>query len=75
VKTLPTRNGVVVGSHKVWVQLQTAGSKEDQELQKRLAVQRRDPETAQILRKYGNVNTTPITVDVQNSREVNLPLD
>src|SRR6266849_4119376 len=57
------QEGVVRGTHKVWVQLQTAGSKEDKELRKRLARQQSDPEIAQILRKYGKVETTPLTVE------------
>jgi hypothetical protein len=69
------QEGVLIGTHKVWVQLHTAGSKEDKERQKRLALQRSDPEIAQILRKYGNVATTPIVVEAKEDREINLSLD
>src|SRR5207245_6444399 len=69
------QEGVVLGTHKVWVQLQTTGSKEDKEHQKRLAKQQSDPEIAQILRKYGKVDTTPLTVDAKEDREMSLTLD
>lgn len=68
------QEGVVVGTHKVWVRLPT-GSKEDKERQKRLAAQRNDPEIAQILKKYGNVATTPLTVEAKQDQEITLPLD
>jgi hypothetical protein len=69
------QEGVLVGTHKVWVQLHTAGSKEDKERQKRVAMQKNDPEIAQMLRKYGNPETTPITVDAKEDQEINLALD
>ena len=69
------QEGVVMGTHKVWVQLQTTGSKEDKDHQKRLAKQQSDPEIAQILRKYGKLDTTPLTVEAKEDREMNLPLD
>jgi hypothetical protein len=69
------QEGVVVGTHKVWVQLQTAGSKEDKDCQKRLATQRNDPEIAQVLRKYGKVETTPLIVEAKEDTERDLNLD
>jgi hypothetical protein len=69
------QEGVVPGTHKVWLQLATAGSKEDKEQKNRLAAQRKDPEIAQILRKYGNAQTTPLTIEVTQDREINLKLD
>jgi hypothetical protein len=69
------QEGVVVGTHKVWVQLQTTGSKEDKEHQRRLAKQQNDPEIAQMLRKYGKADTTPLTVEAKEDRELNLTLD
>jgi hypothetical protein len=69
------QEGVVPGTHKVWVRLNSAGSKEDKELQKRLAAQKSDPEIAQILRKYGNVRTTPLTIQATADREIDLTLD
>lgn len=69
------QEGVVPGTHKVWVQLQTTGSKEDKEHQKRLAKQQSDPEIAQILRKYGKADTTPLTIEAKEAREINLTLD
>jgi hypothetical protein len=69
------QEGVLVGTHKVWVQLRTAGAKDDPELQKRLAAQQSDPEIAEILRKYGSPDTTPITLEIKKSQEINLTLD
>jgi hypothetical protein len=69
------QEGVLVGTHKVWVQPHAAGSKEDKEHQKRLAAQRNDPEMAQILRKYGNPETSPITVEAKEDQEITLTLD
>src|SRR5207253_7104703 len=66
------QEGVVRGTHKVWVQLQTTGSKEDKDFQKRLAKQQGDPEIAQMLRKYGKPDTTPLTVEAKKDREINL---
>jgi hypothetical protein len=59
---------VVMGTHKVWVQLPSAGFKEDKE-------QQSDPEIAQILRKYGKVETTPLSVEAKEDREFNIALD
>jgi hypothetical protein len=59
----------------VWVQQQTAGSKEDKDYQKRLAMQRNDPEIAQILRKYGKAETTPLIVEAKEDKERDLNLD
>ena len=69
------QEGVVMGTHKVWVQLQTAGSKEDKDFQKRVARQQGDPEIKQILQKYGKADTTPLTVDAKQDREFNISLD
>jgi hypothetical protein len=69
------QEGVVPGIHKVWVGLHTAGSKEDKAQQKRVARQQTDPQIAQILRKYGKVDTTPLTVEAKADREIDLALD
>jgi hypothetical protein len=69
------REGVLVGTHKVFVQLPTAGTKENPEQQKRLAQQKKDPEIEQILRKYGNVESTPLTFEITKDQEINLTLD
>ena len=65
------QEGVVMGTHKVWVQLQTTGSKEDKDHQKRLARQQSDPEIKQILQKYAPVgdNNDPsgYAADVESS--------
>ena len=69
------QEGVPAGTHKVWVQLKFAGSRDDQEQQKRVAARQKDPEIVQILRKYGNAETTPITLEIKESREIALSLD
>jgi hypothetical protein len=69
------QEGVVLGTHKVWVQLHTAGSKEDKEHQRRVAKQQIDPEMAQLLRKYGKADTTPLTMETKEDREINIALD
>jgi hypothetical protein len=68
------QEGVLVGTHKVWVQLPGA-SKEDKERQKQLAALRHDPDIAQLLKKYGNVATTPIVVEAKADQEITLSLD
>jgi hypothetical protein len=69
------QEGVLAGSHKVWVQPHVAGSKEDKDRQKRLAMLRNDPELAQILQKYGKPETTPLTVEAKEDQEITLTLD
>jgi hypothetical protein len=69
------QEGVLVGTHKVWVQLPTAGAKNDPERQKRLVAQQNDPEIAEILRKYGSPDTSPITLEIRKSQDINLTLD
>jgi len=69
------REGVLVGTHKVWVELNTAGAKDDPEQQRRLAAQRSDPEIAQILKKYGSAESTPLVLEIKEGREINLLLD
>jgi hypothetical protein len=64
------QEGVLVGSHKVWVELSTAGAKDDKEQQKRLAQQQGDPEIGQILKKYGKAENTPITLEITKSQDV-----
>jgi hypothetical protein len=63
--------GALIGSHKVWVQLPP-------DPQKRGEVRRRaaEPEMEAILVKYGNSETTPLTVEVREGQdEIKLPLD
>jgi hypothetical protein len=69
------REGALVGTHKVVIQLPTAGARNDPEHQKRLALQQSDPEITQILEKYGDAERTPITVEVTESKDINLALD
>ena len=69
------QEGVILGTHKVWVQLATTGSKEDKEFKKRLAKQQSDPDMAQLLKKYGKAETTPLTIEAREDREITLSLD
>jgi hypothetical protein len=73
--SLTGQPGVRIGAHKVWVELRPAGAKDDAEQQERLARQQSDPELVEVLRKYGNVATTPIVVEVKNKGVVNIQLD
>jgi hypothetical protein len=60
--------GALVGTHKVWVQL-PAGDRIT-------ATKRaRDQEMEAILLKYGNPETSPLTVEVIEDRDLILPLD
>jgi hypothetical protein len=64
------KEGAIVGTHKVWVQLPP-------DPQKRGAVQSRasEPDMEALLDKYGMLNT-PLTVEVKEGQEeINLPLD
>jgi hypothetical protein len=69
------QEGVLAGNHKVWVQLFTAGAKDDPAQRARLAAQQKDPEIAQILKKYGNAETTPISLEIKEERDITLTLD
>jgi hypothetical protein len=68
------REGALVGTHKVWVELPTGGTK-DADQQKRLAMQRNDPSIVQVLQKYGNADITPMRLEITESQEVELKLD
>ncbi len=68
--------GVLVGKHKVSVQLPPlVGAKDDPEKQKLLTEQKKDPEIAKILEKYGNSETTTLILEITASKEIELPLD
>jgi hypothetical protein len=69
------RDGVLVGTHKVWVKLNTIGTKENPGLQDELAAKLADPVMAQMLQKYGDVQTTPLTFTIEDGKEFELKLD
>jgi hypothetical protein len=56
--------GALIGVHKVWVQLPP-------DTKNRSALLRRalDPDTEAMLLKYGNSETTPLTVEVKEGQE------
>jgi hypothetical protein len=68
------RDGAVPGRHKVWVQLKPATPKEEADAANGLFAPR--PEINAILEKYGNFNSSPLTVEVKEDEQViDLPLD
>jgi len=58
------QEGVLVGAHKVWVQLPPQ-PQQKAELLRRAA----DPDMEDLLQKYGNPQTTPLTVEVKEGQE------
>jgi hypothetical protein len=58
------KEGAVVGAHKVWVQLPP-------DPQQRGDVHRRasEPDMDALLQKYGNSETTPLTVEIKGGQE------
>jgi len=75
MRTSSGRNGVVAGSHKVWVHLRPVGLKDDLELQKQYAVLQEDPKIAAMLEKYGSYEKTPIQKEINHSQVIKLELD
>lgn len=70
------QEGVVVGTHKVSVQLRPVTAKDEKDLQDRVAALKRDPAIQAILKKYGKPETTPRSVEVkQNNQVIALDLD
>ena len=70
----PGRDGAITGTHKVWVEIRPASPKEEADL--RNGVLQLHPEIKSILKKYGNFETTPLRVEVnQNNRVIDLQLD
>jgi hypothetical protein len=65
------KEGAVIGKHKVWVQLPA-------DPQKRAELNRRasEPDMEALLFKYGNSETTPLTVEIKEGQEeIKLTLD
>jgi hypothetical protein len=75
MRTSSGREGVLVGSHKVWVQLQPVGPKDPVEMQDRIAALQSDPQIAGMLEKYGSFESTPLKKDITTRQEINLALD
>jgi hypothetical protein len=71
------QSGAVVGTHKVWVSLPREPPPDlDQEKVKKKPVPTNKPpvDTAAILKKYGKLDTTPLTVEVKGD-PIDLKLD
>jgi hypothetical protein len=69
------RDGVLVGNHKVWISLPTAGGRKDPERQKRIDALQSDAEITQILDKFGSADTTPLAFEITADQEITLALD
>lgn len=75
--------GAVLGPHKVWVSLPTDSlgplSEEEKKRQSTMKFRRgREKPSAEmekILRKYGSVDRTPLTVEVKAGEQIDLQLD
>jgi hypothetical protein len=73
-------NGAVVGTHKVWVSrprepFVEPGDREKPKKQKDIAVARPPADLTEILKKYGNLEKTPLTVEVKGGEPIDLKLD
>ena len=65
------KEGAVAGKHKVWVQLPP-----DPQNRRELSRRASEPDMEALLLKYGNSETTPLTVEVkEGQKEIKLPLD
>jgi hypothetical protein len=65
------KEGAVVGKHKVWVQLPP-----DPQNRRDLSRRATEPDMEALLLKYGNSETTPLTVEVKDDqKEIKLNLD
>src|SRR5262249_25891511 len=81
------KSGAVVGTHKVWVSRPREpyvepGDKEEmakikkQMKQAALAAAKRQPaDLTEILKKYGNLDKSPLTVEVKGGAPIDLKLD
>jgi hypothetical protein len=73
------QRGAVVGAHKIWVSIPRkppAGVEKDKKKDSpRTLDAAMPPDTAEILRKYGKLETTPLTVEVKGDQPLDLKLD
>lgn len=81
--TKTKRRGAVVGTHKVWVSLPRENPEpEDKERKPRRSRQRKgtaagtlQADFKEILKKYGKLEKTPLTVEVKKGEPIDLKLD
>jgi hypothetical protein len=70
------QRGAVVGTHKVWVSIPRKPPEPgDKEKKKRIPATEMSAETAEILKKYGRLEKTPLTVEVNGDQPIDLKLD
>jgi hypothetical protein len=78
------RSGAVVGTHKVWVSLPREPPEpvdKDEKMrmrkqkQKKPAAEKQPADIAAVLKKYGNLEKTPLTVEVRGGEPIDLKLD
>ncbi len=77
------KSGAVVGTHKVWVsrprepfvEPDEKGEMKRQKPKANAASARPHAELAEILKKYGNLDKSPLTVDVKGGEPIDLKLD
>jgi hypothetical protein len=65
---LRDRDGALEGTHKVWVEIRPGSPKEEDELRSGRA--KLDPALKSIVAKYGKADTTPLTVEVKENRQI-----
>jgi hypothetical protein len=73
-------SGAVVGAHKVWVSLPREPPAVDKEEKQRIAKERKGKPAekgplAAILKKYGQLEKTPLTVEVKGGEPIDIKLD
>jgi hypothetical protein len=76
------RRGAVVGTHKVWVSLPReeppppGGERENERVKKRPPAPKRPAaDFAATLKRYGSLDRTPLTVEVNGGQPIDLKLD
>jgi hypothetical protein len=77
------QRGAVVGTHKVWVSLPREGPpdiegerKNEREKKKKAPVPNLPPaDLAETLKRYGNLDRSPLTVEVTGGQPIDLKLD
>jgi hypothetical protein len=76
------RRGAVVGTHKVWVSLPReeppppGGERENERVKKKPPASKRPPaDFAATLKRYGSLDRTPLTVEVNGGQPIDLKLD
>jgi hypothetical protein len=71
------QRGAVVGTHKVWVSLPSAGQPGPfgERKKRTAATTTASPDLAETLKKYGSLDKTPLTVEVSGDQPIDIKLD